>query len=129
MLPKMRVASSTLKTIVRAFSSREKEFLVINSVGVDRPGIVSGITKHVVDAGGSIGASQAAKLGSHFGLMMLVSVPKDQSVSLQKSLANVDDMSTVCYVTVDPKAVSIQPRDGCKYFRHVGHKYYDAQLL
>lgn len=121
-------ASHICKTLVRSFSSREKEFLVINSVGIDRPGIVSGITKHVVDAGGSIGASQAAKLGAHFGLMMLVSVPKNQSASLQKSLANVDDMSTVCYVTTDPKTVNIQPQSGCKLGDNWMHFSYKSML-
>lgn len=111
----MRISSSTWRTVARSFSSREKEFLVINSVGVDRPGIVSEITKFVVDAGGSIGASQAAKLGSHFGLMMLVSIPEDQTGSLQNALTKFKDMTTVCYVTTDPKAVSVQPRAGCKY--------------
>ena len=115
MVPKIRVPSSAYKTLVRSFSSRDKEFLVINSVGLDRPGIVSGITKFVVDSGGNIGASQAAKLGSHFGLMMLVSIPKEQSDSLLKSLVNLKDMQTVCFVTTDPRAVSVQPRAGCKY--------------
>jgi glycine cleavage system transcriptional repressor len=113
----MRIPASVYRNITRSFSSRsrEKEFLVINSVGVDRPGIVSEITKRVVDANGNIGSSQAAKLGSHFGLMMLVSIPKEQSDSLQRSLANFKDMSTVCFVTTDPKTVSVQPQEGCKY--------------
>jgi len=88
---------------------------VVNAVGSDRPGIVSGVTKLVVNAGGNVGASQAAKLGSHFGLMMLISVPKSQSASLQSALAAMEGMSTTCYTTSDPRAVEITPRIACEF--------------
>ena len=86
----------------------------MNAVGVDRPGIVSDLTKMVVNAGGNVGESQAAKLGSHFGLMMLISVPKIQSGVLQNALSSMEGMSTSCYLTGDPDAVEVTPHIGCK---------------
>ena len=101
--------------IARCFSSMDKDYLVVNAVGPDRVGIVSGLTKMVVDKGGNVGESQASRLGSHFGLMMLVSVPKKSSQELQTSLKELEGMSTSCYTTDDPNAVQASPGDGCKF--------------
>ena len=86
----------------------------MNAVGPDRPGIVSDLTKLVVDQGGNVGGSQAQKLGSHFGLMMLVSVPKNSSKKLQELVNGVSDMTTSCYITNDPNTTEITPSIGCK---------------
>lgn len=93
-------------SITRCFSSIDKEHIIVNAVGPDRVGIVSGLTKLVVDKGGNVGESQASKLGSHFGLMMLVSVPKASSSELQNAVKGIEGMSTTCFVTDDPHAVS-----------------------
>lgn len=100
---------------MRYFSGSQKEFLVLNAVGPDRPGIVSDLTKLVVDQGGNVGGSQAQKLGSHFGLMMLVSVPKNHSMKLQELVNGISDMTTSCYITNDPNATEITPTVGCKF--------------
>eukprot|EP00565_Helicotheca_tamesis_P006925 CAMPEP_0185727122 /NCGR_PEP_ID=MMETSP1171-20130828/2899_1 /TAXON_ID=374046 /ORGANISM="Helicotheca tamensis, Strain CCMP826" /LENGTH=203 /DNA_ID=CAMNT_0028395625 /DNA_START=126 /DNA_END=737 /DNA_ORIENTATION=- len=84
--------------------------LVINAVGNDRPGIVSDITKAVVDAGGNVGDSQAAKLGSHFSLMMLVSVPENHGDLLKDSLDGMSGMNTSCFETNDPKSLDVHPK-------------------
>jgi glycine cleavage system transcriptional repressor len=60
--------------------------LIINAVGTDRLGIVHDMTKEVIDAGGNVGASQAAKLGKYFSLMMLVDVPINMVDSLTTNL-------------------------------------------
>lgn len=96
----------------RALSTSDKEFLVLNAVGPDRPGIVSEMTKLVVDHGGNVGESQASRLGSHFGLMMLVTIPKSQSSALQTAVVDMPGMSTTCYVTGDPDAVEVTPKVG-----------------
>jgi len=71
--------------------------LIINAVGVDRLGIVSDMTKHVIDVGGNVGESQASKLGQHFSLMMLVDVPDDKLTTLNDSLASMTDLSASVY--------------------------------
>jgi len=87
----------------------------VSAVGADRRGIVSDITKIVVDKGGNVGESQATKLGSHFGLSMLVSVPKRESEALQASLTSLPGLATSFFITDDPNAVSISPNIGCKF--------------
>lgn len=66
---------------------------IINAVGTDRLGIVHDMTKEVIDAGGNVGASQAAKLGKYFSLMMLVEIPDSAIPDLEKSLAGMTDLS------------------------------------
>mmetsp|Transcript_23409 Transcript_23409/g.23644 ORF Transcript_23409/g.23644 Transcript_23409/m.23644 type:complete len:237 (-) Transcript_23409:37-747(-) len=61
-------ASSTLTT-------QTTQTLLINAVGLDRVGIVHDMTKEVIQVGGNVGSSQAAKLGNYFSFMMLVHVP------------------------------------------------------
>jgi glycine cleavage system transcriptional repressor len=101
---------------VRFFSTTDQEFLVVNAVGPDRPGIVSDLTKLVVDQGGNVGESIASRLGTHFGLMMLISVPKTKSLELQDAVKGMADMSTTCYATTNPDAVEVKPRVGYKGF-------------
>lgn len=95
--------------VTRNLSSSESQFMILNSVGEDRPGIVSDMTKIVLDHNGNVGESQASKLGTHFGLMMLVSVPKDQSESLQDAVKSMSGMETTCYLTENPDTVQVQP--------------------
>lgn len=87
---------------MRCFSSIKQQALIINAVGTDRLGIVSDMTKQVIDVGGNVGESQAAKLGKHFSLMMLVKVPHDKVEALQASLSKMTDLTaTVCLTTDD----------------------------
>ncbi|GAX20469.1 hypothetical protein FisN_22Hh037 [Fistulifera solaris] len=71
--------------------------LIINAVGKDRLGIVSDITGMVIDAGGNVGDSQAAKLGPHFSLMMMVSVPTEELTNLQSRLQSMPDMNATVF--------------------------------
>lgn len=98
--------------MLRCFSTIEPKFLVINAVGLDRPGIVSDITKLVVDQGGNVGESQASRLGSHFGLMMLVEIPNEKSEALQNAVNEMKEMNTTCYDTGDPNTVQVTPENG-----------------
>lgn len=76
--------------------------LIINAVGTDRLGIVHDMTKEVIDAGGNVGASQAAKLGKYFSLMMLVEVPETEVESLKASLKQMKDLSaSICLTKED----------------------------
>ena len=69
------------------------------------PGIVSEVTKHVVDHGGNVGESQAAKLGHYFSLMMLCSVPTPHYESFQKSMSDLKNMNATIFVA-DPDATA-----------------------
>ena len=104
------------KAAFRCFSSIQKDFIFVSAVGADRRGIVSDITKIVVEKGGNVGESQATNLGSHFGLSMLVSAPKHESEALQASLTSLPGLATSCFVTGDPNDVSIIPDIGCKFY-------------
>eukprot|EP00550_Attheya_septentrionalis_P003796 CAMPEP_0198285488 /NCGR_PEP_ID=MMETSP1449-20131203/4743_1 /TAXON_ID=420275 /ORGANISM="Attheya septentrionalis, Strain CCMP2084" /LENGTH=235 /DNA_ID=CAMNT_0043982897 /DNA_START=64 /DNA_END=768 /DNA_ORIENTATION=- len=89
----------------------KKTHLMINTLGPDRLGIVSDMTKLVTDVGGSVGESQATKLGSYFSLTMQVSVPsKAAADDLKQSLADeskIGMMSMHSVETDDPKAVQV----------------------
>jgi len=56
-------------------------------------------TKEVIEAGGNVGASQAAKLGKYFSLMMLVEVPANEVDSLTTNLQNMNDLSATVHQT------------------------------
>lgn len=104
---------STIKA--RQLSSSTKKHLVINAVGIDRPGIVADVTKIVTSNGGNCGESRAQLLGGHFSLMMLVDIPETGIDGLKKQLeSDVGGLSTGCFDAVDPKAVDVNPKIGCK---------------
>lgn len=89
--------------------------LVINAVGQDRVGIVSDITGLVIDVGGNVGESQAAKLGSHFSLMMLVTVPADHLDDLKDKLKTVPDINAAVF-EAPADATKFTPQGvGCMY--------------
>jgi predicted amino acid-binding ACT domain protein len=98
---------------LRFFSSKQ---LIINAVGSDRLGIMSDMTKFVTDAGGNVGDSQAAKLGSNFSLMMLVEVPEDNVKSLMEKLSSMKDMNASVHDA--KKEERATPKIGCTYPMH-----------
>jgi glycine cleavage system transcriptional repressor len=89
--------------------------LIINAVGLDRLGIVSDITGMVIDVGGNVGESQAAKLGSHFSLMMLVQVPEYSRPALEEQLKSMPGMNATVFAADSPADKKIAtPAVGCK---------------
>lgn len=108
--------------MTRAFSS-DRNFpahLIVNAVGADRPGIVADISKHVTDAGGNVGDSQSARLGSHFSLMMLVTVPAGGLDGLKASLSGMKNMNASIFETEAPVGVATTPNIGCEYSQTPG---------
>lgn len=89
--------------------------LVVNAVGTDRPGIVSEVTQHVVEAGGNVGESQAAKLGHHFSLMMLLTVPSEKTNVLKESVSTIEGINASIFETDAPAADVPTAAIGCKY--------------
>ncbi len=100
------------RTVQRSFVSASRinlkqTQLVINAVGTDRLGIVHDMTKEVIDAGGNVGASQAAKLGKYFSLMMLVEVPASEVEALKESLQQLPDLSASVCLTKEGDSTDI----------------------
>ncbi len=95
--PLVSRATSTRSFVSKTRINLKQTQLVINAVGTDRLGIVHDMTKEVIDAGGNVGASQAAKLGKYFSLLMLVEVPSSEVEALTESLKQFPDLSaSVC---------------------------------
>lgn len=83
------------RTFTRLFSSsNEKKQVIINALGNDRIGIVSDMTREVLHNGGRVRESQALKLGSHFSITMLVTVPQHNADLLRSSLTNIEGLTT-----------------------------------
>jgi len=106
--------NALITSTTRRFGSPSKKCVVINSVGVDRTGIVADITKFVTDKGGSVGESHSQMLGGHFSIMMLVDFPRPENITaLNKQLqTEVAGMTTSCFGAADAQEVDLCPRIG-----------------
>lgn len=56
--------------------------IVFTLTGPDRIGIVESVTKMFLDHGGNVETSRMARLGGEFAMLMLVSLPEEQSAGL-----------------------------------------------
>lgn len=86
--------------------------MVISALGEDRTGIVADMTKLVTDVGGNVGDSRAMKLGSHFSLMMLVSIPEAEVDGFKSNINSVRNIETLAIETSVPD--SLAPVTACK---------------
>jgi len=84
----------------------------VNAVGIDRPGIVSEISKFITDANGNVGESRALKLGEHFTLMLLCSVPASNEESIKKLFNEVKGLTITTFNTRDPASLEVTPKIG-----------------
>lgn len=84
--------------------------MIINAAGRDRLGIVSDVTKLVIEHNGNVGESVAGRLGpNYFSLMMLVSIPTDSVESLQRQVQKLPDLhSAVFSVAADLTTTSTE---------------------
>eukprot|EP00804_Cyclotella_cryptica_P012467 CCRYP_019973-RA/>CCRYP_019973-RA protein AED:0.00 eAED:0.00 QI:115/1/1/1/1/1/2/460/149 len=95
--------------------STGKQYVVLNTVGTDRPGIVADVTRIVTQNGGNVGESRAQLLGGHFSLMMLVEIASTDMETLRRQLeSDVVGMNTTCFDAVDPKSTEMKPHIGCE---------------
>jgi len=109
--------NATTKVSTRHFSTQDpQKYIVINSHGLDRPGIVADITQIVTDKGGNVGESQAQLLGGHFAIMLLVQIQSSDVESLSQQLQDVKGMSTSVFDAIGPKKAELSPKVGCEYF-------------
>jgi len=102
-------------SICYQFASASTTRLIINAVGQDRLGIVADITGKVIQSGGNVGESQAAKLGSYFSLMMLVDVPTSRMDDLRMTLDTMTDMNAAVFETEEAKEKTFTPQVACKF--------------
>lgn len=98
--------------------------LIINAAGLDRLGIVSDVTGLVIQHGGNVGESVAARLGSsYFSLMMLVTVPAAARDALQQQVLAVPGLSAAVFAVDNAStiatATAAKPVIGCAYFMTV----------
>lgn len=68
--------------------------MIVNALGEDRLGIVSDLTKCVSAAGGSVGESQATKLGAYFSLTMTIDVPTKSVSDIKAALKDIKGLKT-----------------------------------
>lgn len=106
--------SVSISTNTRAYftTNNDRSFLVVNAVGLDRPGIVSDMTKLVTDANGSVGESRALKLGDHFTLMMLCNVPGENEERLREVFDQLRDLHITTFKTRDPSVLELHQKVG-----------------
>jgi glycine cleavage system regulatory protein len=90
--------------------------MIIHAVASDRVGIVSDLTKFVTEMGGSVGESQASRLGSHFSLMMLVhNIPENQVVALVDQFKDVENIAVSIHMVQSMEKTPISHSEiGCK---------------
>jgi len=106
-------STTSVSTSASPMTSTTTQTVLITAVGLDRVGIVHDMTKEVIQVGGNVGSSQAAKLGNYFSFMMLVHVPPTPPTSttttatdatttavsavetLTKNLQNIQDLSVI----------------------------------
>ena len=60
--------------------------IVFTLTGPDRIGIVESVTRMFLDHGGNVEASRMARLGGEFAMLMLVSLPAERSLGLDKEI-------------------------------------------
>jgi glycine cleavage system transcriptional repressor len=60
--------------------------IVFTLTGPDRIGIVESVTRMFLDHGGNVESSRMARLGGEFAMLMLVSLPVEEPVSLEKDI-------------------------------------------
>jgi glycine cleavage system regulatory protein len=70
------------------------------------------VTKYVVDHGGNVGESQAAKLGHYFSLMMLCTVPSQELDSFQKSLTLLQGVNATAFLADTPTTITVKAAIG-----------------
>ena len=62
--------------------------VAVTAVGVDRPGIVAGVTGVLLRHGGNLEDTAMSRLGGHFAMVLVVEVPGDEdAAALEGALA------------------------------------------
>ena len=63
-----------------------RQHIVLTLTGRDRPGLVEEVTRLLTDQDGNVEAGRMAKLGGEFVMLLLVTIPAENLVSLQNTV-------------------------------------------
>eukprot|EP00741_Cyanophora_paradoxa_P005382 tig00000881_g5220.t1 len=94
LLPARRIGASAALTSTRGLTTAAKHGFIVQAFGPDRVGIVSELSKAVVDAGGNVEESRMARLAGCFSTIMLVTLPTHAEKKVKENLSHVKDMTT-----------------------------------
>ena len=82
----------------------------ITAIGLDRPGIVAGVSGALLDLDGNVEDSQMSILRGHFAVMLLVAVPDSvEQAELADRLGAVRDDLELEAITVSPVGAAVEP--------------------
>lgn len=87
-----------------------EQYLVISALGADQPGIVSTLTKTVLDCGGNVVDSRMTVLGGEFAVMLMVSGEWNEIAKLETTLQALGRTQNLTVTTkrTEPKAEHAQ---------------------
>lgn len=88
-----------------------KKYMILFSVGKDRPGIVDGVSTLLFEHGANIEDSRMAVMGGRFSIMTLFSCTSEQADSIKADLGDLRKLGleTSLHEAEDPTAISGQP--------------------
>jgi predicted amino acid-binding ACT domain protein len=86
---------------------------IIHASGIDRVGMVSDISGQVIQSGGNVADSAAARLGQYFSLMMLVDLPSNKADDLRQSLSSMNGIDAAVFEAKESS--EFVPRVACKF--------------
>jgi glycine cleavage system transcriptional repressor len=66
-------------------------YLVISALGKDKPGLIDGLSRQILDSGCNVEDSRMTVLGGHFAVLMLVSGNWNNVAKLETQLAKLED--------------------------------------
>jgi len=80
--------------------------IIINAFGLDRPGIVSEVTKVITFLNGNIETSKMLQLESEFTLLMLIKINKDKIDDLFDKLNKINDLTITGKITTEKTEIT-----------------------
>lgn len=101
------------------YSARQ---LVVTASGPDRPGIVSRLSKRVLDCGGNVEESRMARLAGDFSILMLISInatTPHKAEELRNYLLEIDGLQVTTRWTADDRQNEKAPK---RKFRRISLK-------
>jgi glycine cleavage system transcriptional repressor len=114
----------------------QKHYVLVTTLGTDRPGIVQDISLWILEHGGNIEDSRMSLLGGEFATLILVSGSPDISSELEHSRQELESSAslTVFTRTVEPRAAA-QDRPSLRYhleataLDHTGIVHHATRIL
>jgi glycine cleavage system transcriptional repressor len=84
----------------------DRDYVIVTSIGTDRPGIVAELSGWILEHGGNIEDSRMSLLGGEFATLVLVSGEAGFAEALQKSCSSFEQQHNL---TIFTKRVSSKP--------------------